>query len=271
MARDHQGVVLITGASCGIGACCAAYLAERGYRVYGASRSAQATHPAVLPLAMDVTGETSVLHAVDTILGREGRLDIVVNSAGSSLGGAIEDTSVQEACDQFDVNFFGVLRVCRAALPILRRQGAGYIVNIGSIAGLLAVPYQGLYSASKFALEGLTEALRLEVRALGVRVVLIEPGDHRTSFTDRRRMALASAPGSVYHRASERAIARMASDEQNGQSPGSIARLLHRIVNTDQPRLRYTAGPGSQRAAVWLKRLAPYSLVEKIMLAYYAR
>jgi len=258
-----QRVALVTGASSGIGRACAELLAARGLRVYAASRSAA--------FPMDVTDDASVHAAVGEIIGKEGRLDVVVNNAGIAVAGAVEDTSVEEAKAQFEVNFFGVLRVCRAVLPVLRRQGAGYIVNIGSIGGLVAIPYQGLYSASKFALEGLTESLRLEAASFGVNVVLMEPGDHRTSLTANRFRTAESQASSVYRDRCDRAIARMAADEQSGSAPEAAARLLYRIVSRPHPRLRYTVGPAPQRAAVWMKRLMPYAVVERVMNIYYSR
>ncbi len=269
----NRPVVLVTGASSGIGKNCSEYLARQGCRVYGGSRNpfveAEEGSVGFEPLQMDVTSEDSVQNACKHILDREGRLDVVVNNAGMGIAAAVEDTSVEEAMEQFDVNFLGVLRVCRTALPVMRKQGAGCIINIGSIGGLIAIPYQGLYSASKFALEGLSEALRLEVRSLGIRVVLIEPGDHRTSFTHKRRLTAASAENPAYRGPLERAIRRMAADEQAGPEPDKIARLVHRLIYTRTPRLRYTVGPISQRAAVWLKRIAPYSLIEKALKLYY--
>jgi NAD(P)-dependent dehydrogenase (short-subunit alcohol dehydrogenase family) len=270
MKEVRGRVVLVTGASSGIGACCAAYLSERGYRVYGASRRITAP-PNVVPLAMDVTNDASVSQAITTVLAREGRLDVLVNNAGFGIAGAVEDTSVEEAVAQFDVNFFGMFRVCRAVLPVLRRQGAGYIINIGSIGGLIAIPYQGFYSASKFALEGLSESLRLEVKPFGIHVVLIEPGDHHTTITQNRRSTEVSARGSVYRDRFERAIARMASDEQGGPTPDGIAHLLYKVINHPNPRLRYTVGPAAQRAAVWMKRLLPNAVIERIMRNYYVR
>jgi NAD(P)-dependent dehydrogenase (short-subunit alcohol dehydrogenase family) len=258
-----QRVALVTGASSGIGRACAAMLAARGLRVYAASRSAA--------LRMDVTDDASVHALIDQIIRNEGRLDVVVNNAGTAIAGAVEDTSVEEARAQFDVNFFGAFRVCRAVLPILRQQGSGYIVNIGSIAGLVALPYQGLYSASKFALEGLTESLRLEANPFGVNVVLIEPGDHRTSLTRNRRRTAESQTNPVYRDRCDRAIARTAADEQAGVAPEAVARLLYRIISRPHPRLRYTVGPAPQRAVVWLKRLMPYAVVERVMGLYYSR
>jgi NAD(P)-dependent dehydrogenase (short-subunit alcohol dehydrogenase family) len=147
-------------------------------------------------LQMDVTDDQSVQRAVDAVLECEGRLDVVVNNAGIAIADPIELTSIEEAKRQIDVNLFGALRVCRAVLPIMRRQGSGYIVNIGSIGGLIAIPYQPLCSASKFALEGMTESLRLEVRTFDVRVVNIEPGDTRTQITQNRSIAEAASPSS---------------------------------------------------------------------------
>jgi short-subunit dehydrogenase len=144
-------------------------------------------------------------------------------------------------------------------------------VNIGSIAGLVAIPYQGIYSASKFALEGLSESLRLEVSPFGVHVVLIEPGDHRTGLTASRRRTAESGSNPAYRARFRRAVERTAADEQSGPEPETVARLLHRIVTNPRPRFRYTVGPTPQRAAIWLKRLMPYALVEKVMDSYYSR
>jgi NAD(P)-dependent dehydrogenase (short-subunit alcohol dehydrogenase family) len=272
--QDGKPIALVTGASSGIGLACASLLAAKGYRVYGTSRkiidspSKDSTESFTM-LPMDVTDDASVTHCIDTILAREGRLDILVNNAGAGIAGAIENTSTEEARAQFDVNFFGAFRVCRAVLPILRRQGHGYIINIGSIGGLIALPYQAMYSASKFALEGFTEALQLEVRPFGINVVLIEPGDHKTGFTQNRIWTEASSHDEVYLQTAKAAVDRMASDEQQGPSPNKIAQLVLRIVNQPNPRLRYTVGPGIQRAAVFLKRLLPYRLLEYGMRKYY--
>jgi NAD(P)-dependent dehydrogenase (short-subunit alcohol dehydrogenase family) len=271
VTNDPQNalVALVTGASSGIGLACASRLASRGYRVYGTTRRELAS--TAFPFAMlrlDVTDKDSVQRGIQSIVSREDRLDIVVNNAGFGLAGPVEFTSDEEARRQFDVNFFGVLRVCRAALPIMRRQRSGCIVNIGSIGGLIAIPYQPIYSASKFALEGFTEALRYEARAFGIRVVLIEPGDHRTEFT-RNRQISGRLPDEAYRASFRAALSRMESDEQNGAGPEKIAALVERVVRLRHPRLRYTAGPASQRVAVWLKRVLPHSLFEFGMRRYY--
>ncbi|HWF07106.1 MAG TPA: SDR family oxidoreductase [Bryobacteraceae bacterium] len=263
-------VVLVTGASSGLGLACAEHLARAGHRVFGASRRALASS-LFEPVQMDVRDDSSVNSAIRQILDREKRIDAVINNAGIAIAGALEDTSVEDARAQFDVNFFGALRVCRAVLPGMRERRAGHVVNISSIAGLVAVPYQSLYSASKFALEGLTESLRLEVAGFGIRVVLIEPGDHCTELTANRRATAQSQTHAAYRVSFDRALSRMAADEQNGPRPAAVARLVARVLDNPSPRLRYTTGPIHERAAVWLKRMLPYEAIEKLMSNYYSR
>jgi NAD(P)-dependent dehydrogenase (short-subunit alcohol dehydrogenase family) len=255
-------VVLVTGGSSGIGKACAELLPIYRFKVIPASR-----RNAEFPL--DVTSDDSVERLVSGIIAREGRIDAVVNNAGIVIAGALEDTTTTEALYQLDTNLLGVLRVTRSVLPHMRRQGSGQIINIGSIGGLLAIPYQGLYSASKFALEGLTESLRSEVKQFGIHVSLVEPGDHRTGLTLNRVRTTASTAGSAYAVRAERAIRQMAKDEQAGPEPIGVARVVLKVLETKRPRLRYTTGPAIQRAAVLLKRLAPYSLIERIMEVYY--
>jgi NAD(P)-dependent dehydrogenase (short-subunit alcohol dehydrogenase family) len=245
-------VVLVTGASSGLGAATALHLAGLGHRVYAASRrgTIEASTSVVTPLAMNVDDDTSVDQAVDAVWASEGRIDAVVNCAGYGVAGAIEDTPMAVAQAQFNTNVFGVLRVCQRVLPLMRRAGAGVIVNVTSIAGEFALPFQGLYSASKFAVEGLSEALREEVRPFGIDVVLVQPGDFRTGFTAARRLV---TPGdSPYAERARRALAIAARDEDAGADPEQVARLIGRIVASRRPKLRYVAGPSAQE---WLMRL----------------
>ena len=253
-------MVLVTGASSGLGAATALHLASLGHRVYAASRrgTIEGSHAAappgppaqLTPLTMDVDDDESVRRAVDAVWASEGRIDVVVNCAGYGIAGAIEDTPMAAAQAQFDTNVFGVLRVCQRVLPVMRRAGAGMIVNVTSIAGEFALPFQGLYSASKFAVEGLSEALRVEVRPFGIDVVLVQPGDFRTGFTAARRLA---APGdSAYADRARRALTIAARDENAGADPRQAARLIARIVASRRPKLRYVAGPAAQE---WLMRL----------------
>jgi NAD(P)-dependent dehydrogenase (short-subunit alcohol dehydrogenase family) len=267
MVTENQRVVLVTGASSGIGKACATWLSGQGFRVYGTSRRPSLTAaPNLTMLTADVNRDDSVEQAVRCILDREGRLDVVINNAGMGIAGPLENTTTEQAKAQFEVNFFAALRVCRAALPAMRSQRQGYIINIGSIGGVLAIPYQSMYSASKFALEGMSEALRMEVRNFGIHVVLIEPGDFKTDLTQNRTVLQV---GDAYRSSFQSALAKTTHDEQHGAGPEKIARLVHRVVNHRSPRLRYTIGPAPQRAAVWLKRLFPNSLVEFGMRTYY--
>jgi NAD(P)-dependent dehydrogenase (short-subunit alcohol dehydrogenase family) len=260
-------VVLVTGASTGIGKCCADHLLTRGYRVFGTSRrppSAAGSAPAVEMIPMDVDDDRSVASGVQTVVERAGRLDAVINNAGWGLMGAVEDTGIDEAKAQLETNFFGVLRVCREVLPVMRKQGAGHIVNISSLGGIVGLPFSSMYSASKFALEGMSEALRLEVWRFGIRVVLIEPGDFRSNFTAARRMTKASATSPAYQEAVQRALAAQEKEERNGPLPDSIARLAEGILRSNNPRVRYSAGMLSQRIVVPCKRFLPQRLFEWI-------
>lgn len=257
-------VVLITGATSGIGRACAARLASAGWRVFGTGRSAHSintTDSRVELVAMDVDDEASVRAGVAAVLAKAGRLDAVVNNAGFSLMGAVEDTNIEEAKAQFETNFFGVLRVCREALPALRAGGGGYIVNISSLAGIVGLPFSGLYSASKFALEGVSESLRLETRPFGIHVVLVEPGDFRTQITAKRRVTAASQK-SVYLATFEKFNNKQDRDEATAPAPEPVGRLVERILSHGSPKMRYTVGPLGQRMVAPLKRLLPQRIFE---------
>ncbi len=247
-------VVLITGASSGIGQACAGHLADRGWQVFGTSRSEAPDASGVTMVRMDVDDEASVNQCVAEVSERAGRIDALVNNAGYSLTGSIEDTSIAEAKAQFETNFFGALRVCRAVLPIMRAQKRGHIVNISSLAGVFGLPFGGHYSASKFALEGMSEALRYETRRFGIHVALVEPGDYRTAITTTRRVAAAAITNDVYRERFAEVSRKQEHEEQNGATPEPIARLVERILNDPKPKLRYPIGKPSQTMVVPLRR-----------------
>ncbi len=280
MISATPAVVLVTGASSGIGRACALHLARRGFTVFATSRrSASAVSNelcAELPAAarlealeMDVDDDRAVREAIARLIERAGRIDAVVHCAGFGIGGAVEDTEDDEARAIFETNLFGTLRVCRSVLPTMRRQGSGTLVVVSSIGGRIALPFQGLYSATKFAVEGLLEAVSMEVRSSGVRVALIEPGDFHTGFTDRRARVRRSRQGSAYRDALERALTVIEADERGAAGPESIACLIERVLLTKRPRLRYTIGPLPQRLAVRLKGILPGRAFEKILRVYY--
>ncbi len=272
MISNHR-VVLVTGASSGIGKCCAEYLAQQGCRVYGTSRKIDSTDGEQRSLntdifqmiKMDVTNESSVNKGIDAVIARESRIDVVVNNAGFAIIGSLEDTTIEEAKSQLETNFFGALRVCRAVLPVMRRQRAGYIVSVSSIGGLIGLPFQSAYSASKFALEGAMEALRMEVRPIGIHVVLIEPGDFKTEITTHRQKAEKSTVNSAYQDTFQKVLRIVESGERQAPTPEPVARLVNKIINMNSPRLRYTAGTISQRIAVPLKKILPSRLFESLI------
>lgn len=244
-------VILVTGASSGLGAATANHLAGQGHRVFAASRRGTVTSTSqALPLTMDVDDDESVAAAVNQVARSEGRLDVLVNCAGYGVAGAIEDTPVAMAQAQFNTNVFGVMRVCKQVLPLMRSQREGLIVNVTSIAGEIALPFQGIYSATKFAVEGMSEALYAEVKPFGINVVLVQPGDFRTGFTDARRAV--PSDGSPYGARSVKAIEIAARDERAGADPQQLAHAIARIVGTRRPKLRYVVGPSEQQ---WLMRL----------------
>jgi NAD(P)-dependent dehydrogenase (short-subunit alcohol dehydrogenase family) len=264
---DARKVVLVTGASSGIGAAVADALTRAGYRVFGASRNPGAAPSGIETVVMDVDDDASVVAGVASVMGRTGRLDAVVNNAGWALMGPIEETAVAEARAQMETNFFGVLRVCLAVLPIMREQGGGHIVNISSLAGIFGNPFSGLYSASKFAVEGFSESLRFEARRFGVRVALVEPGDTQSRLPANRRTVKGSSPQSPYAAPFDRLQKAQAKDEASAPSPDRVARLVLNILASANPPMRQSVGMTGQRIVILLKRALPYSLFERIIAA----
>ena len=268
--RQGSGVVLVTGASSGFGHAISRALQQRGHRVYGTSRNPpDAAAGSVTLIAMDVDDDASVAAGVAHVLADAGRIDAVVNNAGLGYAGALEDTTVEEARRQFDTNLFGVHRVCRAVLPHMRERGTGRIVNMSSLGGLVTVPFQGMYCASKYALEAYTQALRMEVRPFGIEVAMIEPGDFATGFTAHRRMTAASTDGSPYAARCRAAVAKMAEDEGATTDIGPVVRAAVDAIESDRLPLRYPVASRLQLALVGLRHLLPQRLYERLVLDHY--
>lgn len=256
-----QKIVLITGVSSGIGEATAKVLAEAGYRVFGGARTPENVRPTpgVELLELDVRDDEQVRRAVELVLEKAGRIDIVVNNAGVSLVGPIEATSDAEAQALFDTNLFGALRVMRAALPAMRSQKSGLIVNISSVLGFLPAPFMGLYASSKHALEGLSESLDHEVRGFGVRVTLVEPNFTSTRLDTSAAQTQAHIP--AYAETLTQTIAALQKQVAAGAAPSSIAaRVLSAI--TGRHRMRQPADRSAKMLS-FLRRFAPSGPVDK--------
>jgi NAD(P)-dependent dehydrogenase (short-subunit alcohol dehydrogenase family) len=254
--------VLVTGASAGIGQACADRLHGGGWTVVGASRrgtSAGGWAPAV----MDVDRDRSVEEGVAAVVADHGRLDAVVAAAGWGLAGPVEATPIGDARAQVETNFWGAVRVVRATLPVMRRQGGGRVVLLSSIGGVVAIPFQAFYSASKFALEGYAEALAYEVAPFGVEVTLVEPGNVRTDFTANRRLVATPSADGPYAAAAARAVGVMVRDEERGVPPADVARVVERVLTARRPPRRVSAGKAGERVGVLAKRVIPFRLFER--------
>jgi NAD(P)-dependent dehydrogenase (short-subunit alcohol dehydrogenase family) len=244
-------VALVTGASSGIGQATAELLAAHGFTVFGASRTAFEDERSYTWLPLDVRSDASAEAVVQSVMEHAGRIDVLVNNAGYGLFGAIEETSIADAQAQLDTNLFGVMRMVKAVLPVMRQQGSGRIINVSSVIGQVAVPYAGLYATSKFALEGLSEALREEVRQFGIEVALIEPGFVKTSFVSKPP----TAPIDAYTAGRQVAQQALRAGVTNGMEPGTVAQIIVRAA-TARPRLRYAVG-SNIKTLLLMKRLLP--------------
>ncbi|HOJ09376.1 MAG TPA: SDR family oxidoreductase [Clostridiales bacterium] len=282
----YGNVVLITGASSGIGKSIAQALMEKGYRVYGTSRKPQTGNNRILSkssgnnayveiIQLDVRSEDSVKKAIDYVMKKEGHIDILINNAGYGIAGSVEDTTAEEAFEQFDTNFFGVIRVCRNVIPIMRRNNRengknknGLIINISSVAGIIPIPFQSMYSASKFALESMSEALRIELEPFGIKVVIAEPGDTSTGFTDNRQFVKGANESSIYKEKFFKSVNTMIKDERNGPGPETVARTILKIIDKKNPPVRITVGAG-YKLVVFIKRLIPSKLLHYILSKLY--
>lgn len=258
-------VVLVTGASGGIGAAIAQAFVQAGAVVYGTSRKEMSV-PNVRMLRMDMEEEASILEAARTLLDEAGRLDVLVNNAGMGVAGPLLDTTPQELFRQFNVNVLGAHRVTRAFREALA-ESHGCIVNISSVAGVVPIPFQSGYSASKYAMESLSECLRAELKPFGVRVVLVQPGDTKTAFTANRTVVEAVSP--QYQKRFTASLRRMEHDEQNGMPPEAVAGTVLRAVRSKRPPVRVTVGLG-YKALRTLKRFLPDRLCHFIICKLYA-
>ncbi|MBQ2661812.1 MAG: SDR family oxidoreductase [Clostridia bacterium] len=274
MKNPYGKVVFLTGASSGIGQACAKTLAEEGFYVYGGSRRGGEntlfeSGGFITMLKVDVTSTPSVEEAVKQILAEQGRIDILINCAGIGISGAVEDCTGEDGLEQMNTNYAGILRTVRAVLPQMRERRNGLIINIGSVGGIFSIPFQTLYSSSKYAVEALTEGLRIELKPFSVRASLIEPGDVKTGFTAARRFTQASKT-TAYGDEFRHAIAQMEHDEQNGADPSLIVRSILKTIRSKNPPVRRVPGL-MYKVFVFLKRILPARTVEWILTLMYPK
>src|SRR5881296_4352831 len=252
---------LVTGASSGIGEATAERLAMAGYKVYGTSRrAAKASQPSFELLPLDVTSDESVEATIREVLRAEGRIDLLVNNAGFSVAPAgAEESSIEQARSIFETNFFGIVRMTRAVVPHMRRQGSGRIINIGSVLGFLPAPYMALYSATKHAIEGYSESLDHELRTRGIRVSVIEPAYTKTQFD--ANFLEPDAKLDEYREARAALDKRLKEVMAEADGPGVVADVVLEAASAARPKLRYTAGVRAGRLRL-LRRFAPAGLMD---------
>ena len=263
-------VIFITGISSGFGKRTAGLLAGHGHTVYGTIRKDAEVNGSVNALRMDLIDYYSVRKAVETVVAREGRIDVLINNAGMHSGGPVESSPIENIKLQMDTNFLGMVNLTREVLPLMRKQGGGTIINFSSIGGLMGLPFQAFYSASKFAIEGFSEALRMELKQYNIKVVLINPGDFHTSNTANRRNFLApTGQDDPYNRQFITTLAVIEKDEAKGWKPEVLAKKLVRITESRNPRQRYIIASFEQKLAVVLKYILPGKLFRLILEDHY--
>lgn len=262
-------VVLITGGSSGIGKSIGEYLTERSFKVYGTSRNPEKyTNSKFVVLKLDVKNIETIQGTIQAIIEKEGRIDVVINNAGAGITGAIEEIPEAEIKANFDINFFGPINVIKAVLPQMRKQHAGLIINITSIAGYMGLPYRGIYSASKGALELITEAFRMEIKDFNIKMTNMAPGDFATNIASGRYHApvLENSP---YKTPYGNTLNLMNTHVDSGSDPVIMAKAVLKVINTENPKGHYKVGEFMQKFSIVLKRILPDKIYEKMLMNHY--
>ena len=261
-------VILITGASSGIGKAIATYLHAKNYIVYGTSRNPDKVNLPFNMVALDVTDAKTIALAVSTVIEKEGRIDVLINNAGKGITGSIEDTPTDEMRANFNTNFFGVIDVAKAVLPQMRKQKSGTIINVTSIAGYMGLPFRGIYSASKGALELVTEALSMEVKSFGIKVINVAPGDFATNIASGR-FHTPVYENSAYKETYTENLALMDGHVNLGMDPKVMAKAIHQIIEKKNPKIHYKIGGFMEKFSIILKRVLPDKVYEKLLMNHY--
>lgn len=265
----NSKVVLITGGSSGIGKAIGVYLTTKGHTVYGTTRNKtrHLNFTAFPLLEMDVQNQHEIAEAILKILEKEHKLDVVVNNAGVGITGPLEETPNEEILNVFSTNFNGPLNVIKAVLPQMRKQNSGLIINISSIAGYMGLPYRGIYSATKSALEIITESLRLETREFGIKATCIAPGDFATNIASGR-YHVPLDQNSPYKNTYGKILKTIDEHVTAGGDPIAVAKKVDQIMNTKNPKIHYKVGSFLQTFSIFLKRILPDTWYEKMLLKY---
>lgn len=262
-------VVLITGGSSGIGKSVGEFLQDKGFKVYGTSRNPDRYAESKFPIvALDVTKPDTIETCIADILKHESRIDVLVNNAGAGITGPVEEIPDEEIKRNFETNFFGPINVIKAVLPTMRQQNSGLIINITSIAGYMGLPFRGVYSASKGALEIITEAFRMELKDFNIEMTNVAPGDFATNIAAGRYHAPV-LDDSPYKEKYGFSLKTMDEHVDEGNDPKQMAEAIYKIINTDKPKIHYKVGAFMQKFSIVLKRILPDKVYEKLLMNHY--
>lgn len=268
--NPNDTVILITGGSSGIGKSIGDFLLEKGYTVYGTSRNpSKYTEDSNFQLlSLDVSDLSSIQKTVSTILDKHSKIDVLINNAGAGITGPIEEIPESEIQANFTTNYFGPINVTKSVLPSMRRNRSGMIINITSIAGYMGLPYRGIYSASKAALEITTEAWRMELKDFNIQMTNVAPGDFATNIASGRYHAPV-VKESPYKKSYGDTLALMDSHVDSGSDPLEMAKAIYKIINTEKPKVHYKVGVFLQKFSIFLKRILPDTVYEKMLMNHY--
>lgn len=262
-------VVLVTGGSSGIGKAIGDFLSDKGFIVYGTSRNPKNYTNSKFPLvALDVTKSETISRCINEVLSKNSRIDVLINNAGAGITGPIEEIPEEEIRRNFETNLFGPINVIKAVLPSMRKQGHGLVINITSIAGYMGLPYRGIYSASKGALEIITESFRMELKAFNIHMTNVAPGDFATNIAAGRYHApvLDNSPYKIQYGES---LKMMNEHVDEGNDPKEMAEAILKIINSKSPRIHYKVGAFMQKFSIVLKRILPDKVYERLLMNHY--
>lgn len=259
-------IVIITGASSGIGLATAKYLSNFGYKVYGLSRNV-VQDVNFVSLSCDMTNFEQVKKTFNDIFEKEGKVDVLINNAGMGIAGAIEHTTHADIKKIFDLNILAVINSCKCIVPIMRKNKGGKIINIGSIAGVIPIPFQTCYSVTKSAVDMFTMAFGLEVQDFGIKTTCVMPGDTKTGFTDHR-VKNELLEDEHYSKRIKESIAKMEDDEIKGKSPETVSKVILKVIKKKKPPSRVAVG-GSYKLIVFLSKILPRRFMLKVVKKLY--